>query len=251
MRRMAVCIILNIFMQLSFINGLGLYSHFIFIQTDPVNAPLFTSLTGVAEYAGSILTILTIEKLGRRTIAILGYIICFLCHLSVSILYYVKFYTPIPYIIFIFFFMAGLSIDPIVWVYNADILPDKGIGIVTCINWMTAVFVIMGVPYFVISDIGKEGTFLIAAICCFLATIFSIIFVKETKGKSKLEIEVDFMDFCSDPSERNKDEVESQEEKKVEKEENKEEKQVEKEKKVEKEVEKEVEKKVDEKVDEK
>ena len=205
MRRMAICIIFNMFMQLSFINGVGLYSKFIFLQTDPDNAPLFTSIAGISEYAGSLLTILTIEKLGRRTIAIGGFLICCLSHLTVSILYFIKFYDPVPYLIFFFQFIAGMSIDPIVWVYNADILPDKGVGIVTCINWMTAVVVIVGMPNFVISDIGLEGTFLMASILCFMATIFSIIFVKETKGKSKIEIEIDFMDFCSDPSERNKE----------------------------------------------
>ena len=41
-------------------------------------------------------------------------------------------------IIFVYNFGFGVSLGPIAWVYNADILPDTGLAIATTANWFSA-----------------------------------------------------------------------------------------------------------------
>ena len=46
----------------------------------------------------------------------------------------------VGFIMFLLFF--ELSIGPIMWVYCADILPDKAVALTTAINWVTVAFII-------------------------------------------------------------------------------------------------------------
>jgi len=34
-----------------------------------------------------------------------------------------------------------MSLGPVVWLYNAEILPEKGVSIATLVNWIGVVFI--------------------------------------------------------------------------------------------------------------
>jgi len=88
--------------------------------------------------------------------------------------------------------MCGISIDPMIWIYNADLLPDRGVGICTMVNWLTALILIAVFPFMVESKLQLKWTFLIFSIISLIGFIFALAFMKETKGKVESEIEEDF-----------------------------------------------------------
>lgn len=192
-KRLIILITLNIFQQLTLINPIGLYSNLLFLKsTTQQTATLFTALTGVAELIGSLMTIFTIEKFGRKTLFLFGFSLTFVCHLTVGILYHFNYSEPQRYIIVFFYFLCGISVDPIIWIYNADVLPDKGVGICTMTNWIIAVITIASFPFLISSGLKPEGTFILFGSITLIGCIFAILFMKESKGKSIVEIEDDY-----------------------------------------------------------
>ncbi len=100
------------------------------------------------------------------------------------------------YLIYLFIFGYGISLGPIVWLYLAEILPSKGISVATLVVFSSSTSLTFLFP--ILKDsIGINGLFFLYASLrlqiylyySFLGLIFIIIFVKETKSKSKLEIE--------------------------------------------------------------
>lgn len=79
---------------------------------------------------------LIIDKAGRKSILIFGNFLCigFLC--AMSFLMWKNNYDLAKYVILLYTFSFGMSLGPIVWIYIAEILPDKGVGIAVFTNWM-------------------------------------------------------------------------------------------------------------------
>lgn len=83
--------------------------------------------------------------------------------------------------IFIYNFSFGYTLGPVVWMYCAEILPEKGISISSMTNWLSC-FVITLVSPKIISAIGINILFFIYSGFCFAGLAFFYIFVIETKG---------------------------------------------------------------------
>ena len=79
------------------------------------------------------------------------------------------------------------SQGPICWLYNAEIMPLKGVTIATLVNWACTLIISFATPA-MIDTLGISGTFFIFAGCCAVGLIFMIAFVPETKGKTPAQI---------------------------------------------------------------
>merc|ERR1719199_2075544 len=79
-----------------------------------------------------------------------------------------------------------MSIGPILWIYLAEICTDAAISLAVGVNWVFAIMVGFLTPY-MLNNWLHNYTFLLFAFFCFLALLFVIVFVKETKGKSEAE----------------------------------------------------------------
>ena len=89
------------------------------------------------------------------------------------------------YIILIYLFVFNLSLGPVVWMYMAEILPDKGMAIATFYNWLFVLVVSLCFP--MVSDpkvLDTHGVFFLFGFCCILGEIFMGKFVHETQGKT-------------------------------------------------------------------
>jgi hypothetical protein len=84
--------------------------------------------------------------------------------------------------IFCYYLAFNFSLGPIVWLYNSEILPEKGISIATLANWYGGTVVTLVLPYFS----AFWPLFLIFGIVCVISTLFCMKYVKETIGKSKI-----------------------------------------------------------------
>jgi MFS family permease len=143
-----------------------------------------------------------IKKFGRKSILIVGTFLCALSEIILgvmSVINHTEKSMALTYLIiimiFIYYIFFSLSLGPIVWIYNADILPEKGLGIATFFNWIGSFTVSLLFPV-LLKGLGANGfacMFFIFAGFCILGMIFMIIFMIETKGLSAAEIENAFM----------------------------------------------------------
>jgi hypothetical protein len=49
-------------------------------------------------------------------------------------------------LIFLLFFVFGISLGPVIWYYNAEILSEKGMALSTSINWISATIIGLLLP---------------------------------------------------------------------------------------------------------
>lgn len=117
---------------------------------------LFTLLTGIIlALSAAISGYLTIYY-GRRKLLIIGFS---LCSVTMVILGLMVLLLPknknceiecYSYIIIILFFLLifGTTLGPITWIYNCEILSEKGVAISCAANWISAGTVGIVMPYF-------------------------------------------------------------------------------------------------------
>jgi SP family facilitated glucose transporter-like MFS transporter 8 len=186
--RFIICVIFNIGQQMIAINLMSFYSNFLYNRYEPeINATMYTLYFGISEVLGNIFAVFIIEKIGRRLILLIGFFGGFFCLISMSILYYLEIYSPQKFIVIVYYIFGGMSIDPIIWIINVDLLPDLGAGVCATINWIFVIVVVISFPY-IEKAILLSGVFLLYSICSFFFCIFIVLVFKETKNKSEIEI---------------------------------------------------------------
>lgn len=80
-----------------------------------------------------------------------------------------------------FCFGYCVSLGPIAWLYNAEILPAKGVSFSTIFNWVSVVFITLLFPV-VNGKFGPHPIFYFFAACCVCCLIFVFMLIRETKG---------------------------------------------------------------------
>lgn len=129
-----------------------------------------------------------INKMGRKIILIGGDIVC---GISLGLLaLFSKMHENnkdnssysllIVILIFLYSSAFGMSLGPVVWIYNAEILSEAGISFATAVNWLCTIIVTFTFP--ILSDYSMPLSFLIFGGCCALGLVFLLTMIKETKG---------------------------------------------------------------------
>lgn len=193
--RLLMGILLNVGQQFSGINVFTFYSNSIYLKNEPdVNATLYSSFLSFAEVGGNLISIFLIEKVGRKIIFLIGFSTVLTCLILMTIFYYTDSNVGAhKFIVVAYYFFAGMSTDPIIWILSADLLPEIGVGICASVNWISAIIIIVSFPYMMDSEsFGLAPSFLIYTICTTVFLGFMTIFLKETKNKSYLQIEQDY-----------------------------------------------------------
>lgn len=198
-RRLLVGCGLSVLQQLSGINALITFSNQVFLgdqsdasnqtfdqlQTASETARTYTVLFGVINLVTPLVTGFIANKVGRKTLLITGDIVCMVCLVLFPI-------PGLPTIIqkasvFVYSIGFGFSLGPIVWLYIPEVLPDIGIGIAVLANWVTATIVVQ--TFTILYAALGNYSFWIFFGFCLVGLLFLIVFVKETKDKTPLEIE--------------------------------------------------------------
>lgn len=193
--RLIIGLVLHIGQQTSGINVFTFYSNNIFLSLEPdVNANLFSFYLSLSELIGNILCIFIIEYIGRRKVLLIGYSAVFICLSLMTLFFWIDILQwSHKYLSIIYYFFAGISTDPIVWIITADILPELGVSICTSSNWLSAIVVIISFPYiYPQQSIGLRGTFTIYSGLTLMYLIFNYLFLKETKNKNYNQIEKEY-----------------------------------------------------------
>jgi len=187
---------LAIFQQITGINTIIYYSPAILRMSGYPSdkaAILAAAIIGVANVLVTIVSILLIDRLGRRFLLLIGTAGMAVSLTLVGIAFHtesassVVFYEVIAYIV-----SFGISLGPVVWLLISEIYPTKirgkAMSIATLCVW-GANWLVAGTFLSLIHAAGRAGTFWIFAAICVAAFFFCLLFVPETKGRSLEDIE--------------------------------------------------------------
>ena len=192
---MLVGFLLAIFVQISGINTIVDYAPKILLAAgvEINNALLQTSLVGLINFIFTFVAIFFIDKIGRRSLYLIGSMGMVITLIMLAISFYLKMegvFTLICILLFIAFFAS--CIGPVFWTLVSEIFPNrirgKAVAFASFTQWIFNFLVVLLFPHF-LASLGGAKTFLFLALMSFLQLLFTYLYVPETKGKSLEEIE--------------------------------------------------------------
>ena len=192
---MLIGFVLAVFVQISGINTIVDYAPKILLAAgvEINNALLQTSLVGLINFIFTFIAILFIDKIGRRTLYLIGSMGMVITLVMLAISFYLKMegiFTLICILMFIAFFAS--CIGPVFWTLVSEIFPNrirgKALAFASFTQWIFNFLVVLLFPHF-LASFGGAKTFLFLALMSLLQWLFTYIYVPETKGKSLEEIE--------------------------------------------------------------
>ena len=193
---------LAIFQQITGINTIIYYSPVILRMSGYPSdkaAILAAAIIGVANVLVTVVSILLVDRLGRRFLLLFGTAGMTLSLGFVGTAFYrhiggmAVFYGVVGYIL-----SFGIGLGPVMWLLISEIYPTKIRGKAMSLatlsvwgaNWVVAVTFLS-----LIHAAGPAGTFWFYAFICVLAFVFCYAFVPETKGQSLEAIERHWRQF--------------------------------------------------------
>lgn len=187
--------LLSIFQQVTGINIIMYFAPAIFKAANfGQSSALFqTAVIGVVYLVFSLLAFLFVDKIGRKPLMIIGSIGMgvFLVLLALTFITNHTQGFMVMFCIMGFIAFFGLSLGPVVWVLIPEIFPNQyrseGVAFSVFIMWVANFLVTVSFP--VLLDRLHGSTFFIYALMCVLCVIFSIVRLRETKGKTLEELE--------------------------------------------------------------
>lgn len=153
-------------------------------------------VTGIANLVFTFVAIYTVERLGRKTLTLIGSLGLAGIYTLLGLSYFFEFkgFIMIVFVVLAIGFYA-MSLGPITWVLLSEIFPNRvrGVAMAVCTAalWIASFLLTYTFP-FLNSGLGTGGTFMLYAAICFFGFIFVLRRIPETKGKSleKLEKEL-------------------------------------------------------------
>ena len=150
-------------------------------------------VTGIANVIFTVVAMATVERLGRRTLMLIGSLGLGLIYLILGTCYYLQ-VTGIGMICLVVAAIScyAMTLGPITWVLLAEIFPHRvrGIAMATCTFalWVGSCTLTFFFPP-MNEALGTFGTFWIYSLICFVCFVFFLRRCPETKGKSLEELE--------------------------------------------------------------
>lgn len=154
-------------------------------------------VTGIANLVFTFIAIYTVDRLGRKTLMLIGSIglACIYTLLGLSYLFGFKGFVMIILVVLAIGFYA-MSLGPVTWVLLSEIFPNKvrGVAMAVCTTalWMASFILTYTFPFLNIG-LGTGGTFMLYAVICLSGFLFVLRRIPETKGKSLEELEYELV----------------------------------------------------------
>lgn len=192
--------------------GLGLFQQFVGINTIIYYAPMIFSAAGMESNSMKILatagvglfnvvmtivSVLLIDKLGRRTLLIVGNVFMALSLAALSLASFLHISgTPMMWIglgsTLAFVGAFAISLGPVFWLIIAEIYPLRirglAMSLATSVSWLSNMIVSFSFPL-ALERLGIGSVFAIYCVICLASLLFSWRIVPETKGLSLEQIE--------------------------------------------------------------
>jgi sugar porter (SP) family MFS transporter len=191
---LAVCF--AVFNQVSGINAIIYYAPRIFEMAGLERRSSLLSTTGIGliNFLFTLIALNFIDRIGRRTLMIIGSIGLIGTLGLVSKTFYVQDFSGFGIIVYLMIYIAffAFSQGAVIWVFIAEIFPNniraKGQTLGSFTHWSMAAIVSFLFPVLA-EKLGGGNTFLFFSIMMVLQLLFVIKLMPETKGKSLEQIE--------------------------------------------------------------
>ncbi|MGN8069643.1 sugar porter family MFS transporter [Mucilaginibacter sp. SG564] len=174
--------------QLTGINIVFYYAPLIFEKVHVGGSVLFqTMLTGVVNLIFTILAFPLIDRLGRKKLLLVGSVIMGLCMFVLAALFHFDMLHNYFVLLTIFVYIGGFACTwgVVLWVYVAEIFPNRVRGTATSIavfgNWVANSIVSLTFPV-MLAQLGPVYTFGVYGIINISMVLFVSRYVFETKG---------------------------------------------------------------------
>lgn len=201
-RAFIISLALMAIMQFSGINAIIFYTEAIFDAAHAgISGSSASMLVGAMQVVATLVASMVVDRLGRRILLITSSSLMCLCNIAIGVYFYVLDhdaktaatlgFLPI-YALCLYIVAYSLGLGPVSWVligelFTAEVKGPASSASVT-ISWLLA-FLVTKTFSNVRNLIGLGQTFWVFAFCSALGTIFVLLFVPETKGKSFVEIQ--------------------------------------------------------------
>ena len=195
--RLLVAVLLAVFQQISGINAVLYYGSVIFTERfsgASASAALGANvLIGVVNLICTVLAMIAIDRIGRRSLLLIssGAMTLSLAVLSLALL---KSLAPVIAFISVLLYVAvfAVGLGPGVWVYMAEIFPTnfrgRAMSIATSALWASCLAVTLTFLS-ILRAVGMPGVFAIYAVMTLVTLVFVWRWVPETRGRSLEEIQ--------------------------------------------------------------
>lgn len=184
--------------QLTGINIIFYYAPLIFEKTHVGGSVLFqTVLTGVVNLIFTLVAFALIDRVGRKKLLLGGSAVMGLCMFIIGWLFYKNDLDNYFVLIMIFVYIAAFACTwgAVLWVYVAEIFPNKIRGNATSFaifgNWLSNAIVSYTFPI-MLSGLGGATTFFIYGVINALMILFVSRYIFETKGIALENIEAHY-----------------------------------------------------------
>ncbi|MEG2061526.1 MAG: sugar porter family MFS transporter [Alistipes sp.] len=193
-------IMLSVFQQVTGINVMMYYAPDVFKSTGMANdsAIYYTMIMGLVNLVFVTISMLIVDKVGRRKLMIVGPAGMGLFMFCISIAYFTNNFTGMLPLLLMMGYLAffALSLGPIVWVLLGEIFPNRirsqAVSISILAMWAANFAVSFTFP--ILKEcLGSGYTFLLYGLMCVACVIFVCRWIVETKGKTLEQIEKEFL----------------------------------------------------------
>ena len=140
-----------------------------------------TALVGIVNFLATLGGLVLLFFYGRRPLLFYGHIAMSSTLLMLSIFAFVHIDIALVVSLLLFIVFFELSTGVITWLYMAEIMRDKALGLGISLNWTMNLLISISVPY-LIKAMSIGSLFLIFAVFTIGATVFVYFFIKETRG---------------------------------------------------------------------
>ncbi|MBS1602133.1 MAG: sugar porter family MFS transporter [Bacteroidetes bacterium] len=191
-----LAILFAVFNQVSGINAIIYYSPRIFEMTGlgKNSSLLSTAGLGAVNFAFTLLAMNFIDRIGRRTLMIIGSVGLIITLAMVAWSFYAEQFNGWAVPLFLFFYIGffAFSQGAVIWVFISEIFPNqvraKGQTLGSATHWIMAAIIAFSFPWLA-EKAGGGNTFLFFCIMMCMQLLFVWRLMPETKGKSLEQIE--------------------------------------------------------------
>ena len=186
-----LAILFAVFNQVSGINAIIYYAPRIFEMTGlgASSSLLSTVGIGIVNFSFTLLAMNFIDKIGRKTLMLIGSVGLILTLALVASTFYSKNFNSWAITVYLLVYIAffAFSQGAVIWVFIAEIFPNqvraKGQTLGSTTHWIMAALIAFSFPYLA-EKAGGGNTFMFFCIMMCLQLLFVWKMMPETKGKS-------------------------------------------------------------------
>ena len=185
-----LAITIGLFNQLSGINAILYYANDIFAAAGLSRLSTFSQsiYIGLANMVGTVLGMLLIDRIGRKTLLLIGAAGTFACLLATATLFHTGLHPEyIVWLLVVFIAFFGMSQGAVIWVYISEIFPtqvrSKGQSLGGSAHWIMDALVALLFPLMV-AQFSRAAPFYFFAGMTALQFFVVLFIYPETKGRT-------------------------------------------------------------------